>query len=191
MIRNILLWLLMALLGACCSISQSIKPSSVRSTPVTHADAPNTQSTKPKSHGGRYRTLSAVPGAVPPGTKLPEIIPTAFPRLVTPPLTEHLPQIAAQVSVSGLQQAVPRSVAPPQQAGPKCAVPSIADPTFSATKMTFIASDMSKHITEECFTLLVTGVAVCIPDLALQQGCCSANCSSALHLVSVYLQFNR
>lgn len=82
----------------------------------------------------------------------------------------------------------PNLAAPGQRS---CDVPSIADPSFSATTVAFLASDIKQHISEDCFTVTVTSLAVCIPDLSQAQGCCSRNCSNALHVVSFCSELRR
>lgn len=66
---------------------------------------------------------------------------------------------------------------------PGCIAGPMPDPVFSATTVAYMATDMRPRISKECFTIIVTSLSVCIPDLSLKQGCCSLDCSAALHLV--------
>lgn len=86
----------------------------------------------------------------------PPVIPPALPRAA----------IADGQGTPGLQ--------------PSCNVPTVADPSFSSTTVALMASDMKARLSEDCYSITTTVLAVCIPNLSLQQGCCDFHCARAL-----------
>lgn len=96
---------------------------------------------------------------------------------------------AASAASSLAAASAPESEAPPRwetfasDADPDCQTPEVADPNFSASQVAYLASDLQKRITEPCYSVVVTSLAVCVPDLSLQSGCCRDACSKALQMV--------
>jgi hypothetical protein len=54
----------------------------------------------------------------------------------------------------------------------------------AATQVGSLVEELRENLRPGCYSILAASFAVCLPDLAVWQGCCSSNCNSALGLVS-------
>jgi hypothetical protein len=54
----------------------------------------------------------------------------------------------------------------------------------TATQVGSLVQELRENLSPGCYSILAASYAVCLPDMAALEGCCSSDCKSALGLVS-------
>ncbi|KAL6760098.1 hypothetical protein V8C86DRAFT_1166318 [Haematococcus lacustris] len=94
--------------------------------------------------------------------------------------TQLLATLVVLLFLGLASSATPSPTLPPQSQD--CRTPVVLHQDFSATQVAFLVSELQQSLTPGCYAVISTSFAVCLPDLALAEGCCTPDCGRALRL---------